>query len=198
MRNFVIGGLFVMVSASSAFAAPIYWSDNGHYSEFIYQSPTSSSALAVAEQLSFDPDGSGEQSPLTGYLVSITSAQAQKFLKQHFGSSGLFWIAAADGAVDGTWPWYAGPEAGSLLTYTHWKPGESSNGGFGILQEDQAVANYGGIGLWNDWIGFEYEMFAMPPAVATAPVVATPEPASIGLLLAGLAGLALRRRRTRS
>ena len=70
MRNFVTVVLFLTVNASSAFAAPILWSDNGHYYEFISQSRTWSSALARAEQLSFDPDGSGGQSPLAGYLVA--------------------------------------------------------------------------------------------------------------------------------
>lgn len=196
MRNLVSGVLFLVFSASTAEAAPILWSENGHYYDFIAESRTWSSARTRAGQLSFDPDGPGGQAPIPGYLVTITSAPEQEFLNQHFGNSGLYWISAGDGAVEGTWRWNAGPENGSLLTYTNWRSGEPNNGA-GFFQEDYVVANYGGVGLWNDWLGFVATNFVVEYGAAP-PAVATPEPASIGLLLTGLAGVALRRRRTRS
>lgn len=149
MRNLLGGVLFFALCASPAHAAPILWSDNGHYYDFITGSRSWAQALT----------------------------------------------RAGDGAVEGTWRWNAGPENGSLLTYTNWKSGEPNNA-LGFFEEDQAFANYSGVGLWNDWAGFAPANFVVeysPP-----PPVATPEPATLGLLAAGLAGIAPRLRRARS
>jgi hypothetical protein len=197
MRNFVIGAVFLVAGSGSAHAAPILWSDNGHYYDLIQESRTWSSALDRAGQLTFDPDGPGGQAPVPGYLVTITSAQEQLFLNQQFGNSGLYWIAASDSTNEGVWRWMAGPEAGSLLTYGNWKSGEPNNGGGGILQEDYAAANWSGLGQWNDWYGFVSTNFVVEYA-PTSPAIATPEPASLALLLTGLAGAAVRRRRART
>jgi Lectin C-type domain len=191
MRSFVIGIAFIAISSGTGYATPIYWSGNGHYYDFVQESRTWSGALTRAGQLTFDPDGTGGTAAMAGYLVTITSAEEQEFLNQNFGNSGLYWISASDGAVEGTWRWAAGPENGTLLTYTNWKSGEPNNGA--IFQEDVAVANYGGVGLWNDWLGFVSTNFVVEYS-ATTPTVANPEPASIVLLLSGLAGLVVRRR----
>jgi len=191
MRSFVIGVAFIAIFSGTSYATPIYWSGNGHYYDFVQESRTWSSALTRANQLTFDPDGAGGAAAMTGYLVTITSAQEQAFLNQNFGNSGLYWISASDGAVEGTWRWAAGPENGTLVTYTNWKSGEPNNGG--ILPEDVAVANYGGVGLWNDWLGFVSTNFVVEYSTTT-PTVANPEPASIVLLLSGLTFLTVRRR----
>jgi hypothetical protein len=196
MRKIVIGVFFLVLSAGSANAAPILWSENGHYYDLIQENRTWTSALTRAGQLTFDPDGAGGQAPISGHLVTITSAPEQAFLNSHYGSSGSYWIGASDSITEGVWRWMAGPEAGSGLSYSFWKSGEPNNGGVGILQEDFAVANWNTSGQWNDWFGFTSTRFVVEYS-PVSPAVATPEPASIGLLLTGLAGVALRRRRSR-
>jgi lectin-like protein/PEP-CTERM motif-containing protein len=197
MNRFVIGVLFLVVSSGSAYAAPILWTDNGHYYDLIQESRTWSSALTRAGQLTFDPDGAGGQAPIAGHLVTITSVQEQAFLNQQFSNRGLYWIAASDSANEGVWRWMAGPEAGTALTYTHWKSGEPNNGAGGFFQEDYAAGNWNAAGQWNDWLSFVSTNFVVEYG-PVSPAVATPEPASIGLLLTGLAGAALRRRRART
>jgi hypothetical protein len=197
MHKFVIGALFLALSSGSAYAAPILWTDNGHYYDLIEESRTWSSALTRAGQLTFDPDGAGGQAPIPGYLVTITSAEEQAFLNQQFSNRGLYWIAASDSASEGVWRWQAGPEAGTVLTYTNWKSGEPNNGASGIFQEDYAAGNWNASGQWNDWLSFVSTNFVVEYGPASQ-AVATPEPASIGLLLMGLAGAALRRRRART
>jgi hypothetical protein len=74
MRSFVIGVAFIAIFSGTGYASPLLWSGNGHYYDFVHESRTWSGALARAGQLTFDPDGSGDLSSMTGYLVTITSA----------------------------------------------------------------------------------------------------------------------------
>jgi flagellar capping protein FliD len=65
---------------------------------------------------------------LTGYLSNITSSAEMAFIQSKALGTGL-WIGLSDVAVEGTWRWLDGPEAGSRSTYFNWGGGEPNNGG---------------------------------------------------------------------
>ena len=65
---------------------------------------------------------------LTGYLSNITSSAEMAFIQSKALGTGL-WIGLSDVAVEGTWRWLDGPEAGSLSSYFNWGGGEPNNGG---------------------------------------------------------------------
>ena len=65
---------------------------------------------------------------LTGYLSNITSSAEMAFIQSKALGTGL-WIGLSDWAVEGTWRWLDGPEAGSLSSYFNWGGGEPNNGG---------------------------------------------------------------------
>jgi hypothetical protein len=98
----------------------LYNDANGHYYEFV-GAPGISWTNAHTEAAARSLYG------LQGYLATITSSQENDFLTAKV--SGTAWIGASDAAVEGTWRWVAGPEDGSLLSYSNWAPGEPNNSG---------------------------------------------------------------------
>lgn len=187
-RKHLLPALLLASLAGTASALPTQWTTasggNDHYYEYIAGEFDWGQAFNDAAERTW----LGE----TGYLATVTSAEENAFLVAL--STDLGWLGGSDaGAEINEFSWRTGPEAGQVLTYTHWNSGEPNNccGGENYLQ-----INWGGPGGWNDHggpgnpgqlNGYFLEF--------NAPV---PEPETHALLLAGLGiVIALARRRAR-
>ena len=195
-----------LLAAPSVEAAAIQWTSgpgaNGHWYWWSFGQQAFSPSLGTGVAL--DPDGPGGAAPLAGYtsyLMTITSADEQAFVNAHPDNPiAPYWIAASDAVVEGTWRWVAGPETGQTLPpsgpgFNGWCPGEPNDVG----NEDAAVANWCGGGLWNDvpadgrftaLYGIEWSPITSGPAV--------PEPGTLALLSTGAAAFLRSRRRRQS
>ena len=191
LRVVLVAGLLF---AASVRAAPIYFSGNGHYYEFVSGSVTWQSANAAAASLTY------LGSP--GHLATITSAAENSFLSATFNNgldAQFAWIGGAEPLDDGVWRWMTGPEAGiqfanfatptTPFNYANWGGIEPNDG---KPQEDYAMFNIGNTfvniiapGQWAD---------AAPTPSFFDPVVgylveySVPEPSSCALLSLGLVG----------
>jgi hypothetical protein len=61
-----------------------------------------------------------------GHLVTITSAAEDEFVFNLYGYH-VIWIGATDLLVPGKFAWVAGPEKGTVFSYTNWAKGEPNN-----------------------------------------------------------------------
>lgn len=199
-------GAALGVAALSVQAAPMQWTgagSNGHWYEYIeVASPTAGFGFTWAQALAHA--ATRTHLGQTGYLASVTSQGEQDFINQNVTDQ-VAWLGGSDGAVEGTWVWQAGPEAGQTFFvlggpqdpswYSYWYDNEPNDccGG-----EDGLQINWdAGTGQWNDhgapsspdltW-GYIVEF-------ADGPRVPVPEPATTALLGTALLALALRRRR---
>ena len=115
----------------------VYNSDNGHYYKAVYGNYSFDQAVTAA----------AAEAP-GAYLVTITSAAENSFVQNlaplYYQYS---WIGASDQAVEGTWRWVTGPEAGQLVTYTNWNIWEPNNWNG---NEDYALLTRIFGGGWND------------------------------------------------
>lgn len=185
LRSAILGVVSLFTLGSVANAAPIQWTSgagaNGHYYEFV-SSPvdwaTAMSNSAASTHLG-----------LQGYLVTITSAEEQGFITGSITPSPttIAWLSASDSASEGTYVWQAGPEAGDVLTYLNWSPGEPNNLG----NEDYIHFNWSTGGRWNDIPGHTTYAYVIEYGGF---LDAVPAPGALALLGFGLAGLALRRK----
>ncbi len=103
---------------------------NGHYYKRYTELVTWTQAKAKAEEVG-------------GYLVTVTSAAENTFIKNNVSTSGG-WIGLSDSASEGTYVWVSG----ETYSYTNWNAGEPNNANGGSGGED--YAEYGGAGGWND------------------------------------------------
>lgn len=174
-----------LLVSGGAFAAPVQWSGNGHWYEYIGDSVSATEAFANAQAMSYNG--------LQGYLVTITSAEENSFVAS-LANGNLAWLGGSDsGNAVNQWTWRNGPENGQAFTFSNWWSGEPNNccGG-----EDYVHTNWGSLGFWNDHgapansgqrNGFVVEYSNPVPVPAAAP-----------LMVSGIMGLLTlaRRRKT--
>lgn len=107
----------------------IYFTETGHFYEYIPFNTSWDRAAAIAQSLQINN--------IEGYLATITSQSENDFIFNRIRGNG--WIGASDAAVEGEWRWVAGPE------------GEMDNGK-GLLFWVGTGKNGSGIdGVYSNW-----------------------------------------------
>lgn len=174
------------LATPAAHADPTQWSVNGHYYEFFNADVTWAEAAALAASKTFNG--------LQAYLATVTDAAENDFVSREIGLYQLGWLGASDNGVEGRWAWQAGPEKGQALTWFNWTANEPNNA---IGGENYLQTNWQWAGEWNDHGGPGATGQTNGYFVEYSVAAAVPEPASFGMLLLGLAGIAavLSRRR---
>lgn len=126
---------------------------------------------------------------MSGYLVTITSAEEQEFVSL-LSSRSEWWTSGSDGASAGSWIWTAGPEAGQAFTYTNW-PGA-------VPTDPGLFLDIGACGgpCWTVSFGDRRPGYVVE--YSAAPVTGAPEPSTVSALMLGLAAVAWHGRRRRS
>lgn len=177
----------ILVSASTAFASilsgPVYNPATSHYYYLLNPSPwTTSETEAVS---------------LGGHLVTVNNAAENSFLLSTFSNYGgvnrALWTGLNDAAVEGSFVW----ASGEISLYTNWEGGEPNNGGWYYPTEDYVLVwpspGPRSPGQWNDYTGSH--TFPDMTMQVHGVVEVVPEPSSLALLLPGMAGLFLMRRK---
>jgi hypothetical protein len=181
MKKIVYLGIIIvsLMIASSVFASPLQWSDNGHYYDVISGNYNWNAAKTDAESRSF--------SGMLGHLATITTQGENSFIISHFNT--WSWIGGYqyDSLAEpyGHWAWVTGEPWGSPV----WGQYGADHYG-GNENNVELISSWGGM---NDLVGstvrgsyvIEYE-----PLQSTVP-----EPMTMSLVGVGLVGLLLRRKK---
>lgn len=197
----------LIAPAAATHAAPVQWTaaagGNDHWYEYV-------PAISIFEPVSHATARAAALASthlgLSGYLATVTSAAEQLFIQSSFpfligfGATGDAWLGASDAAVEGEWRWLDGPEAGELVGYTNWAPGQPViDPGFPGYDYLTLYINAASPPTFYGWaskeaagaFGYVIEYgAAAPPPGGTAPA-----PASLAAVLSGLALLGWQRRR---
>ncbi len=190
--------LFAAICGSLA-AAPIQWTTasggNGHWYEYV-------PAVSIFAPVGFDAARSAALASthmgMPGYLATITSAEEQQFVQSSFGFltgfgfSGTAFLGATDAAAEGEFRWLDGPESGQLVSYTNWLPGYPNTTTGDILHLFISYASIGSPQF--GWLNSGTQALGYVVEYSGTADGEVPEPGTALLALAGLAGIAWRRR----
>jgi uncharacterized repeat protein (TIGR01451 family) len=129
------------------------YSGTGHFYEFVANSGITwdNAATAAAARTYFG---------LRGYLVTVTSAGENAFVKAKLAQNAWMGLSTDDADFPRTWKWATGPEAGTSIcdnasagsctaigaAYTNWDSGEPNNAG-----GESKGHFYADDGKWNDF-----------------------------------------------
>ena len=176
-------------------AAPILWDSgtgaNGNAYEYIAGSITWDAAKTAAEGMTFNG--------AAGHLVTLHSDEETSFINPLYSSDPNTatygpWIGLNDIVTEGVYVWVTG----EAFTYNNWSPNEPNNSG-----DEDGVHLWGStsgrtLGSWNDRAvsinhggGYIVEFEA-------SEMTSVPEPTIFSILLLGLAGLRLSRRKSKA
>jgi len=174
MKHFLLF-ISLIVLSSSLWAVPILNPENGHYYESISTAINWATAKAAAESMSY--------LGMQGHLATITSLSENSFITSNLTFSGYFLGGfQAPGTAEplAEWQWVTG----EAFTFSYWGSGEPNDSG------GEDALHFRADGLWNDinlvnTYGYIVEYDNMMP-----------EPSVCILFLLGLAGYALRLRKS--
>ena len=98
--------LVFCVRSTTALAAPMQWTVNGHWYEYVDASVTWNDAFAAAHAAYF--------MDMPGYLATVTSGSENYFVSVEVAKGKLAFLGGSDaGAAVNDWTWRNGPEVGS-------------------------------------------------------------------------------------
>jgi hypothetical protein len=182
-----------VMASSSLFAGVVVvqsavWEVNGHLYDLLASPPETAGLYGG---LSWT-DAESYAAAQGGSLATVDSAATQAWIWSQFGSANYhYWIGLEH--VNGQYIWVG---TGQPTTYSFWDWNEPNN--YGGHEDYILVLQYGYVGRsydgrWNDWQNLP--TFGSPVYAVADMGVATPEPASLGMLAIGAALLTGLRRR---
>lgn len=173
-------------------ASPITWDSgtgaNGNAYQYIAGTITWDAAKTAAEAMTFNG--------ASGHLVTLHSAEETAFINPLYSgdpNTTVFgpWIGLNDIAVEGVYEWVTG----EAVTYTFWGAGEPNNAGNEDAAHLWGATSGRPLGSWNDWAVGVQNSAGFIVEFEASEMSSVPEPGILSMLILGLLGLRVSRRR---